>query len=462
MIPKPPACVACPLFERGTGFAPPYGNPESSLVAIAEALGKNEAFQGKPLVGEAGVYWQRALGRLGIEKESLFIGNTVNCQPPGNWLVGAPWELSAIRHCSVHREKLYRGRGNTFLTMGVTATRTVLKEVLNVDYLGEIENWHGYVIGKRPDGPFVIPTYHPSFLLQGNHNLFGAFLHDIKRSMEVASFGPGPASDVQTVVDPPPSYFGDYVNQIPDDPDAWLAVDLETASTSPSAAITRINFSMHPNQGITVPWEERYKHSILRALRTKSTKIFWNERFDLPKLDSRGVVPQGESIDGMWAWHMLQSDLPKGLGFVAPFYSDVEPWKHLSQDDPGKYAALDAIQTLRCVLGIKKDLTTSGQWEGFMKYATQLDHQALYPMERIGIGVSKDILQMMSRSIETSITAIGELIEKTVPDAALPWDGGWKRQPSDPLAFKALVKERVLVCRNCNAKDVGPAHRCKP
>lgn len=467
MIPKPPACVGCPLFHSGYGFAPPYGNRESPLVVVAEALGKNEALQGIPLVGEAGVYWQRALGRLGIQKDSLFIGNTVNCQPPNNWLANAPWEQSAIRHCAVHREKFYRGAGTTFLTMGVTATRTVLKEVLNVDYSGELENWHGYVIGSRPNGPFVIPTYHPSYLLQGNHNLFGAFLFDIKRAAEVASFGAGEPSDVQAIVDPPPSYFGEYVNQIPDDPEAWLAVDLETSDTTPSAFITRINFSMHPSQGVTVPWEERYIHSILRALRTKTTKILWNERFDLGKFDYHNVLWQdsktrmgGETLDAMWAWHMLQSDLPKGLGFVSPFYSDIEPWKHLSQNDPGRYAAIDAVQTLRSMLGIKKDLVKSGQWDSFMKYATRLDHQALYPMEKIGIGVSKETLQAMSRSIEAGLTSIGDLIEKSVPDAALPWEGGWKKQPSIPEAFKALVKERVIVCRQCKAVDVGPAHKC--
>lgn len=462
MIPKDPACVGCPLFEKGSGFAYPYGNRESPLVVVAEALGKNEALQGIPLVGEAGVYWQRALGRLGIEKSSLYIGNTLQCQPPGNWLTNAPWERSAITHCAVHRKKLYTTGAKTYLTMGVVATRTVLKEVLNVDYRGEIENWHGYVIGPKPDGPFVIPTYHPSYLLQGNHDLFGAFLFATKRAMEVASFGPGPVSSPQLVVDPPPSYFGDYVNQIPDDPSAWLAVDLETSGTNPSAAITRINFSMHPQQAVTVPWEQRYIHSIYRALRSKSTKIMWNERFDLSKLASHDAIVGGESYDAMWAWHMLQSALPKGLGFVAPFYSDIEPWKHLAQEDPGKYAAIDAVQTLRIMLGLKKDLESSGQWDGFLKYASKLDHQALYPMEKVGIGVSRSGLEIMQRAIETSVTAIAGMIQQQVPHDALPWEGGWKKQPPlHPDAFLATVKERVIVCRQCNAQDVTASHKCK-
>jgi uracil-DNA glycosylase family 4 len=461
VIPKPPSCIGCTLYQKSVGFAYPYGNPESPLVVIAEALGKNEALQGVPLVGEAGVYWQRALGRLGIQKDSLYIGNTVNCQPPNNWLTGAPWERSAIAHCAVHRKKLYEKRSKVFLTMGVVATRTVLKEVLNVDYRGELENWHGYVIGPRPNGPFVVPIYHPSFILQGNHDLFGAFLYGVKRAMEVASFGITSTSP-QLVVDPPPSYFLDYVSQIPDDPSAWLAVDTETDGT-PSGKVVRYNFSMHPDQGLTVPNDGRYRFAIARALATRSTKVFWNERFDLDVIERDGHPIGGETLDGMWAWHMLQSGLPKGLGFVSSFYSDIEPWKHMNVDDPGKYAAIDAVQTLRCMLGMKKDLEKSGQWESFMRYATRLDHQALYPMEREGILVSTDNLHGMQRAIETSATAIHDMIQANIPTEALPWEGGWKKPNAGyPDAFKATVKERVLVCSLCKQQDVTPSHRCPP
>jgi uracil-DNA glycosylase family 4 len=470
MIPKPQECTGCTLYDRGNGFAHPYGNKESNLVVIAEALGKNEALQGIPLVGEAGVYWQRALGRLGLAKDSLYIGNTVNCQPPNNWLTGSPWEQSAIAHCSVHRKKLYEGGGKVFLTMGVVATRTVLKELLNVDYRGELENWHGYVIGPKPDGPFVIPTFHPSFVLQGNHDLFGCFLFDTKRAMEVATFGSHQVDPVQLIVDPPPSYFADYVQQIPDDPSAWLAVDTEThmggtggflPDGTKIGRITRFNFAMHPDQGVTVPNEERYRFAIQSTLNKKATKIFWNERFDLGEFKRAGFSYEGETYDGMWAWHMLQSALPKGLGFVAPFYSNIEPWKHLNVDEPGRYAAIDAVQTLRIMIGLKKDLQKSGQWESFLKYATQLDHQALYPMEAEGIGVSKSNLQLMQRAMEQSTTAILEMIQQQVPIDALPWDGGWKRQPNHiPNAFLGTIKERVIVCRTCKAQDVTPTHRC--
>jgi uracil-DNA glycosylase family 4 len=115
-----------------------------------------------------------------MEREQITVGNVVSCRPPDNRLFNTSWEHSAIAHCRVHREKLYQPEYTTYLTLGVTATRVVLKELIGIDYSGKLENWHGYVISK--DGhnpPYVIPTFHPSYLLQGQARLTGVFLRDI-------------------------------------------------------------------------------------------------------------------------------------------------------------------------------------------------------------------------------------------------------------------------------------------
>lgn len=467
---KPPECAGCPLHTRGKGFAPLYGNQSSPLAIIAEALGKTEAERGEPLVGEAGVYWQRALTRLRATKPQFLIANTVNCQPPNDWLAGAPWEHSAIAHCRVHRGKLYWG-AKVYLTMGVIATRTVLKELLNIDYAGELENWHGYVIGEPP-GPYIVPTFHPSYLLRGNHNLFGTILYDMQRAMEVASFGFGPRSEPSLVVDPPPAWFEHYVSQIPDDPEAWLAVDTETttkavdeaASETGVGKITRFNLAMNRDQGVTVPAEERYFHSLDRALLKRCTKLFWNERYDIPILEREQHPVGGETWDGMWAWHLLHSDIPKGLGFVAPFCSDLQPWKHLSSTEPGPYAALDAVQTYRCFEHIVPKLKSNSQWETFLRFVPKLDHQAIYPMERIGPKLSRSQLAEMQKSLTSSLAEAARAIQQLVPEEALPTEGGWKREPKPevwPGAFKKTVRELVLMCTICGEAEVGPAHNCQ-
>jgi hypothetical protein len=58
-----------------------------------------------------------------------------------------------------------------------------------------------------------------------------------------------------------------------------------------------------------------------------------------------------------WRGTSLNTALPKGLGFVAPFYARRSPmWKHLSDDQPAFYNAVDADMALQCWLGIRRDL----------------------------------------------------------------------------------------------------------
>ena len=43
-----------------------------------------------------------------------------------------------------------------------------------------------------------------------------------------------------------------------------------------------------------------------------------NERYDIPILRKNDMPVKGVIVDAMQGWHMLQPNLPMGLGFVAP------------------------------------------------------------------------------------------------------------------------------------------------
>lgn len=472
---RPSQCRGCVLDTKGTGYAESIGPHDDALIAfIGEALGKTEARMGLPFVGQAGVYLNRAFARLGIERGQVVIGNVVSCQPPNDWLDRAPWEHAAISHCHVHRTRFYASNAKVFVTLGAVATRTLVKEMFNIDYSGKLENWHGYVITDEKKQRFIIPTFHPAFIIRGKQGHFGPMLHDIKKAMEVAAFGwQEEAFEDVVVVDPPVEWFREFVESIPEDPDFWLAVDIECPSKGDDeddvsellGTITRINFATNSQQGITVPWEERYRPLIQRALNTKATKLFWNAPFDVPMLAKQGMDVKGRIYDGMWAWHLLQTDVPKGLGFVAPFYSKLPPWKHLNGTDPGLYAAVDAVQTVRCLEGIVADLKKQGLYEAFLRYVVQYDRQALWPMSASGLQVDRKVLESLSHDLLQEKEKIRLKIMAMVPEEARPLAGGWKRKPADdkyPGAFLKKVKERVLYCNSCDTAEVGPKHKCSP
>src|SRR5581483_8259108 len=60
------------------------GNPDSEIVFIGEAPGKNEDEQGKPFVGAAGKFLNEMLEMIGLKREDIYITNIVKYRPPND------------------------------------------------------------------------------------------------------------------------------------------------------------------------------------------------------------------------------------------------------------------------------------------------------------------------------------------------------------------------------------------
>jgi uracil-DNA glycosylase len=75
----------CPeLAEQATQLVFGDGNPDSEVVFIGEAPGKNEDLQGKPFVGAAGKFLDEMLEMVDLKREDIYITNIVKYRPPNN------------------------------------------------------------------------------------------------------------------------------------------------------------------------------------------------------------------------------------------------------------------------------------------------------------------------------------------------------------------------------------------
>lgn len=72
------------LKEQATQLVFGDGNPDSEVVFIGEAPGKNEDLQGKPFVGASGKFLNEMLAMIGLKREDIYITNIVKYRPPGN------------------------------------------------------------------------------------------------------------------------------------------------------------------------------------------------------------------------------------------------------------------------------------------------------------------------------------------------------------------------------------------
>lgn len=78
------SCVRCPLHATRTKTVPGAGSPSARVMLIGEAPGREEDQRGQPFVGAAGRFLDEVLAGSGVNRDDLFITNTVKCRPENN------------------------------------------------------------------------------------------------------------------------------------------------------------------------------------------------------------------------------------------------------------------------------------------------------------------------------------------------------------------------------------------
>jgi DNA polymerase len=76
--------VCSDLASQATQLVFGDGDPDSDIVFIGEAPGKNEDLQGKPFVGAAGKFLDQLLAMINIARAKVYITNIVKYRPPNN------------------------------------------------------------------------------------------------------------------------------------------------------------------------------------------------------------------------------------------------------------------------------------------------------------------------------------------------------------------------------------------
>lgn len=74
-------CTKCGLADIRTQVVNGTGNPESRLVLIGEAPGRDEDINGALFVGETGQLFDKILAAVDIKRDDIWITNTCLCRP---------------------------------------------------------------------------------------------------------------------------------------------------------------------------------------------------------------------------------------------------------------------------------------------------------------------------------------------------------------------------------------------
>ena len=145
------------LTARSTVFSD--GNPDSELMIIGEAPGREEDEKGLPFVGRSGQLLDKMLAAIGHNRENCYITNVIAWRPPGN-RTPSPMETEICRPFVEKHIELVNPK--VILMMGGASSKTLLKTKTGI--LSLRGKWREIQVGERTFA--AMPSLHPAYLLR--------------------------------------------------------------------------------------------------------------------------------------------------------------------------------------------------------------------------------------------------------------------------------------------------------
>jgi uracil-DNA glycosylase len=500
MLNKPSSCSGCPLYElpygKKVGYVPADGTGDNGVLVILEAAGEHEEEKGIPTVGKAGYFLWQNLKRIGIEREGFRIHNVLSCRPPDNKLIGMPWEEQCIKHCAPNLDKTIQDHKAHALSLGRTPVMLVLgqpaiKRIMGVELTPEQFklDYIAYPLWNYRYGMWVIAADHPSYLMRGKTELLPVMQFAFQRALESAEHGltlDVPKVPQEYLLDPTLPQFQVWVEEFEaysrQHPDVWLSYDIETPhkkgqdeetldKDEDDYTILQCSFSYRPGMAVSAKWSAENRPLFARVFASTCKKVGWNNQaYDDPRIIAQMPI-NGDRYDGMQMWHVLNSSLPKGLGFVTPFYvGTTSLWKYLGSSAIGLngafYNAKDSDMALRNVIGIERDLKATGLWPVYLRHMVEV-HRVFNYMSSQGVPLDLAMRADAEKQLTSLIKQLDTTIQEAVPQAAKKLKV-YKKLPKgvggEPISISTdgLVRTRAKAkdkrCNRCLALGVSAPH----
>lgn len=135
------------------------GNPQSGIMLIGEAPGRDEDMQGLPFVGRAGQLLDRMLAAIELDRKNVYISNVIPWRPPGN-RTPTPPETEICRPFIERHIELVSPK--IIVLLGGSSAKTLLKT--NEGIMRLRGKWAEVEIGGQTLR--AMPTLHPAYLLR--------------------------------------------------------------------------------------------------------------------------------------------------------------------------------------------------------------------------------------------------------------------------------------------------------
>ena len=150
-------CKKCNLHETRKNTVFGEGDPDSDIMIIGEAPGREEDEAGRPFIGRAGKLLNEFLKSIGLNRDLVFITNTIKCRPPENRDPG----IAEINACSDYLDQQINIiKPKVLVLLGKIAANRLLGEDIPMSEL----RLKKFFIDKY-DIPIIV-FYHPAYILR--------------------------------------------------------------------------------------------------------------------------------------------------------------------------------------------------------------------------------------------------------------------------------------------------------
>ncbi|MBI1968374.1 uracil-DNA glycosylase [Candidatus Woesearchaeota archaeon] len=170
-------CQRCGLCKTRTQVVFGSGNEKAEILLIGEGPGAEEDKQGIPFCGMSGKVLDQLLAGAGLQREDIFITNTVLCRPPNN----RNPEKEEIEQCRERLDQLIAIlQPKVIVTIGNFATQRILGKAGITALRGKV--FTKVLAGREIT---IVPTIHPANYLYSGRNpeLFAKMQQDFRMAV---------------------------------------------------------------------------------------------------------------------------------------------------------------------------------------------------------------------------------------------------------------------------------------
>lgn len=302
-------CGACGLWKTcKSPRMPVYGEGGQGILAVAESPGETEDRKNEQLTGEVGKFFRDCLkDETGLDiRKDIWKTNAIICHPPKSRI---PTDHEIV-HCRPNLLKtLEEKQPKIILLLGVIALKSFLGHRWK-DRLDGIKRWRGYAIPDRDFNAWVIPTFHPSYVLRSEKQpvIERIFRDDLKLIKQVLKqpFPEYPDEnecvEILKTKEAVSAYLAEVIHYQP----KALAFDYETTGKRPYAKGHKIAcVSMCWQEDRSVVWEWPLTNTALYR------KIMENEKIGKVaanmKMEDMWTESRGRCKVKGWLWDTMQA-----------------------------------------------------------------------------------------------------------------------------------------------------------